>query len=111
MVRRNVVCLLVLTQFSTAVVISFAQPPRSASTAAAASLTDADFAKHVEQLQKDKIPDRSFTVVIEKPFVVIGDEKPEKVKQRAKDTVRWTVDHIKKQYFEKEPDHIIDVWL
>ena len=37
------------------------------------SFTDADFARHVEQLKK-KLPSSHFTVVVQPPFVVIGDE-------------------------------------
>jgi len=35
------------------------------------SFTDADFARHVEQLKK-KLPGNEFTVVVQPPFVVIG---------------------------------------
>ncbi len=35
--------------------------------------TDADFAQHIMQL-KEKIPSDAFTMIIQKPFVVIGDE-------------------------------------
>ena len=111
MLRRCLAGLFVIGQLSLSISLSIAQAPRATPAAAPTKLTDADFAKHVEVLKKDKIPDKSFTVVIERPFVVIGDESADKVKQRAKNTVRWTVDLIKKQYFEKEPDHIIDVWL
>ncbi len=74
------------------------------------SLTDADFAQHVAKL-KSNLPDGNFTIVIQKPFVVIGDEAPERVKQRAKHTVKWAVDLLKKDYFKKDPLHIVDVWL
>ncbi len=74
-----------------------------------AGFTDADYAQHIHALRKT-LPGH-FTVVLEKPFVVIGDEKPDVVKQRAVHTVRWSVDRLKKQYFTKDPTHIINVWL
>jgi hypothetical protein len=52
-----------------------------------------------------------FTVIAQSPFVVIGDESPERVKTRARGTVQWTVDQIKQEYFAKDPEEIIDVWL
>jgi len=72
-------------------------------------LTDADFALHVEQLRR-RLPD-GFTVVVQPPFVVIGDESPDAVRRRAKGTVKWAVDRLKAAYFPKDPTEIIDVWL
>lgn len=72
-------------------------------------LTDADYARHIADLQKT-LPE-GFHVLVEKPFVVVGDEAEEVVRERAKHTVRWSVDHLKELYFEKDPDHIINVWL
>lgn len=72
--------------------------------------SDEDFRKHVEELKK-KLPSDDFHIVIEKPFVVIGDESAKLVKLRAEGTVRWAVTALKKKYFDKDPHHIIDVWL
>ena len=72
-------------------------------------LTDADYKEHVQQL-KTELPE-GFHVVIQKPFVVIGDDQREKVEKWAGGTVKWTVDRIKKQYFKKDPKHIVDIWL
>src|SRR5687768_3035997 len=46
------------------------------------SFTDADFATHVEQLKK-KLPSEDFTIVVQKPFVVIGDEPADVVKEHS----------------------------
>ena len=70
----------------------------------------ADFTRHVDRL-KPRIPARGFTVVVQPPFVVIGDEPPDRVRWRAEGTVKWAVDLLKKAYFEKDPRHIIDIWL
>lgn len=72
--------------------------------------TDADFAQHIMELKK-KIPSDKFHVVIQKPFVVIGDESLSTVKRRATGTVKWSIDRLKKSYFSKDPDKIIDIWL
>ena len=71
--------------------------------------TAADYAQHLMAL-KPVIPD-GFTAVIEPPFVVIGDEAPASVRSRSEHTVRWSVRLLEKDYFPKQPDTIIDVWL
>lgn len=52
-----------------------------------------------------------FTVIVERPFVVVGDESPKVVKHRARSTVRWAVQHLKRDFFPKDPDRVIDIWL
>jgi hypothetical protein len=71
--------------------------------------TEADYAQHLTEL-KNKVP-KGFTIVLEKPFVVIGDESPAMVRLRAENTVRWAVKRLKHMYFDKDPNHIIDIWL
>lgn len=71
--------------------------------------TVTDFDRHIDKLKK-KVPP-GFTIVLEKPFVVIGDEPAAIVEQRAEKTIKWVVDMLKKDYFSKDPDNIIDIWL
>jgi len=72
--------------------------------------TDADFTAHVEQLKK-KLPSADFTIIIQRPFVVIGDESPDAVKEHSERTVKWAVDRLKQDYFTKDPNDILDIWL
>ena len=72
--------------------------------------TGADFAQHVQALKK-KMPAGDFTIIIQQPFVVIGDEKPATVRRRAEGTVKWASDKLKEAFFEHDPEEIIDVWL
>ena len=67
------------------------------------------FTEHVARL-KPKVPD-GFTVVIQPPFVVIGDEPPATVQMRATKTVKWAADRLKQEYFPRDPADIIDIWL
>lgn len=69
-----------------------------------------DYDRHLADLKK-RVPEEGFTIVVEKPFVIIGDEDPAMVKARAEKTVRWAVVRLKRMYFEKDPDEIIDIWL
>ena len=74
------------------------------------TFTPADYAQHMLELKK-KIPGEEFTVVIQPPMVVIGDESPAMVRRRAVGTVKWAVDRLKEAYFKKDPTEILDVWL
>ena len=76
----------------------------------AAGFTNADYAQHIMGLKK-MIPNDSFTIVLQKPFVVIGDEPTETVKERSIHTVKWAVDKLKQDYFKNDPRSIIDIWL
>ena len=71
--------------------------------------TDADYAQHIMKL-KPTVP-KGFTIVLQRPFVVIGDERASMVRYRAEHTVKWFSDRICKLYFKKDPPKIYDVWL
>jgi len=86
------------------------EPGKLSGARAAGELAAADYAQHVYRLRK-KLPHAGFSIVIEKPFVVIGDEPLAKVQRRSRDTVKWAVDLLKKDYFEKDPAEILDIWL
>ena len=53
----------------------------------------------------------SFTILVEEPFVVFGDDTPERVERYAQSTVRWSVDLLRKGYFSRDPVEIVEVWL
>jgi len=76
----------------------------------AAGHTAADYTQHIMKL-KPKVPKKGFTILVQPPFVVIGDEPPQRVAYRSKHTVKWATDHIKQSYFTKDPNKIIDIWL
>lgn len=94
--------------------ISVANSPGSSTTESPSAIeitpTNADFNRHVEQLKK-KLPSKEFSIVIQRPFVVIGDESAQKVRQHAEDTVKWAVDKLKQDFFAKDPNEILDIWL
>ena len=72
--------------------------------------TAADYAQHVIAL-REKLPNASFAIVVQPPFVVIGDEDAAMVRLRAEQTVKWAVDKLKQDFFTKDPADILDVWL
>lgn len=69
-----------------------------------------DFDAHVARL-REKLAGSAFTVVVQPPFVVIGDEPARVLQRRSVNTVQWAVDSLKREYFASDPDHIIDIWL
>lgn len=54
---------------------------------------------------------RGFTVEVEPPFLVIGDEAPARVRERCRAVVRWSVVRLKQDFFERDPDELIEIWL
>jgi len=68
-----------------------------------------DFQAHVAELKK-KIPP-GFSIVVQEPFVVIGDSGAVAVGRSASGTVKWAVDHLKADFFKDDPEEILDIWL
>lgn len=54
---------------------------------------------------------RGFTIVVEAPFVVVGDGPAEAVARRAERTIRWAVTRLRQDYFADDPRSIVDVYL
>jgi len=75
----------------------------------ATGLSDADYVQHHMAL-RGRVPE-GFTVVLQRPFFVIGDESPERVRARAEGTVKWAVDALKRDFFDRDPADIHDIWL
>ena len=73
------------------------------------SSTNAAFARHLADL--NGIVPNGFTVLLQPPFVVIGDDPPAQVRLRATRTVKWAADRLKQDYFQQDPTEIIDIWL
>ncbi len=83
------------------------------------TFTDVDFAKHLALLKSEikrkvtraNLQAAKFSFVIQRPFVVIGDEPKAEVQQHAKGTVKWAVDRLKQDFFDNDPNEILDIWL
>lgn len=72
-------------------------------------ISSADYAQHIRKL-KPRIPE-GFTLVLQRPFVVLGNESPDTVHARVENTVAWAVSRLKRDYFDRNPSEIIDIWL
>jgi hypothetical protein len=69
----------------------------------------AEFAQHVMALRKRVPP--GFHVVVEPPFVVVGDDTRAGVEGHARGVVRWAVSLLEREYFALRPQTILDIWL
>src|SRR5258705_1587502 len=78
-------------------------------TSTASAFTRAQYDAHIVKL-REKAP-AGFSIIIQEPFVIIGDGGAVAVNRYAKGTVKWAVDHLKADFFEQEPDEILDIWL
>jgi uncharacterized SAM-binding protein YcdF (DUF218 family) len=81
---------------------------QSAAVVEASAATDFD--RHVAELQK-RLPSNDFSIVVQRPFVVIGDEQEPVLKERAEGTIKWAVEKLKQDLFTQDPKEIIDIWL
>ncbi|MFV1966302.1 MAG: C39 family peptidase [Pirellulaceae bacterium] len=79
---------------------------------------EAEKAKKAKEEGEDYEPQKlkprivsEFSFVIEKPFVVVGDDTPARVRRHSQGTIRWAVRRLKESYFNKDPDHVITIWL
>lgn len=87
-------------------IVAAERPP----TSSVGGFSKADYNRHVDAIKK-KLPGPGFTVVVERPFVVIGDSSREEVEEYCATTIRWAVDRLKTAYFKKDPAEILDIWL
>jgi hypothetical protein len=74
------------------------------------SFTKEEFERHVEGLKK-RLPSKEFTIVVQPPFVVVGDEPASVVQERADGTIKWAVEKLKQDFFTEDPKEILDIWL
>jgi hypothetical protein len=78
-------------------------------TAHAEPPSDENLRAHAARVA-DRLKGQGYTVLVEPPFVLVGDEPPERVRDRAR-TVRWTRRLLMADFFAAEPAEILEVWL
>lgn len=66
--------------------------------------------RHLREL-KQRLPHAGFIYTVQSPFVVVGDLPRRELDRYARGTVGWAVRHLKQQYFARDPQGILDVWL
>lgn len=74
-----------------------------------AKFTAADYAQEV--MRAKRMAPEGFTIMIQKPYVVVGNESPASVKRWATGTISWASRLLKQDYFTEDPDEILAIWL
>jgi hypothetical protein len=87
--------------------VALTAPPPSPSTAS--RFTAADYAQAVLATRRRLPP--GFTLVVEPPFVVVGDGPAAIVRARAEQTVRFAVQGLRRNHFDHDPEVIFTAWL
>lgn len=91
--------------------IRFRLEPKNVQDAPPApGLTAADYCQRVME-ERQRAGAQEFFYTIQPPFVVINDQSPEHARYYADRTVRWAVERLKQDFFKKDPDHVIAIWL
>lgn len=85
-----------------------ASPPGAAPVPQAVS--DEEYSRRIDSLRRE-LDGQGYTILLEKPFVVIGNEPAEQVQRHSEGTIRWAVQHLKARYFAHDPGEIIEIWL
>jgi hypothetical protein len=60
---------------------------------------------------REKLDGQGFTVLVEPPFVVLGDGPAREVQRIATHFLRDKIHMMEKDYFTKRPDKLLEVWL
>jgi hypothetical protein len=60
---------------------------------------------------EERLHGQGFTVVVEPPFVVVGDESAATVKHHAAGILRWSIHLLEAEYFKARPGKLIEIWL
>lgn len=77
---------------------------------AAAEPTQKELEARAKELEK-KLEGQGYTVLVEPPFVVIGDAAAKDVKRITTGFLRSKVALLEKDFFTKRPEKLLEVWL
>ena len=80
------------------------------STLAAAEPSADELAERRAALET-RLRGQGFTIVVEPPFVVVGDESPATVRHHATGILHWSIHLLEAEYFKQRPNKLIEIWL
>ena len=69
-----------------------------------------DLESHAAAL-REHLEGSGLTVVVEPPFVVVGDEPAPRVRRRAETTLRWAIQRFEADFFDRRPEKIVTIWM
>lgn len=73
------------------------------------AITQADLAQRAAEVRAQL--GSGFTTIIERPFVVAGDEPEAAIREHARVIVRWSSDKLRADFFADDPDAIYAIYL
>ena len=92
-------------------VIRFRLEPREVKDAPATEgFTAADYCQRMME-ERARANGEKFFYAVEPPFVVMNDQSPALLQMYSSRTVKWAAERLKQDYFKKDPDAVIAVWL
>jgi hypothetical protein len=80
------------------------------SQTAHAEPTQKELEAHAKELEK-KLDGQGYTILVEPPFVVVGDYAAKDVKRTTTGFLRDKLALLEKDFFPKRPDKLLEVWL
>lgn len=80
------------------------------SQTARAEPTQKELEAHAKDLEK-KLDGQGYTILVEPPFVVVGDYAAKDVKRTTTGFLREKLALLEKDFFAKRPDKLLEVWL
>ncbi len=83
--------------------------PMTAQAGVRDGFSRADYEAHVAAL-RERIPN-DFVIVVEPPFVVVGNGGAKAVRRSAEHTVRWAVERLGRDFFDRAPKVLLTIWL
>ncbi len=86
-----------------------AAAPVAAAPAAVAPASAPAYARHVAALRK-RAP-AGFGIVVSPPFVLVGDAPVARLRALADGRLRWTVDRLREEHFDRDLPDILTIWL
>ena len=69
-----------------------------------------DLEAHAKELEK-KLDGQGYTILVEPPFVVVGDYAAKDVKRTTTGFLREKLALLEKDFFAKRPEKLLEVWL
>jgi hypothetical protein len=91
-------------------VVTADQPMQGEAQDPAANAPVRDYEASIAAMRA-KVEGQGFHVLVEAPFVVAGDGGKAAVEDSAAHTVRWAVRLLKQDFFAKEPERVLEIWL
>ena len=78
-----------------------------------ADFSDEDYKKRIEKIRKypAKYFNQKYEIVVAKPFIIISNYSKKELNEDWIPMVTFVTDIFKREFFDKNPDEILEIWL